>query len=220
MKDYPILFNDEMVRAILDGRKTQTRRPVKLLDPSCTYSVVDDSEDEIYWPYDSDEAGVWHRQVGPFGGPGDRLWVRECCRYWDNSQPSQDSTWEASVRYRANNGLRNVTAMIEDCPEDIQLYEPSRWWPSIYMPKWACRTFLPVIDVRVERIQDITRDDALAEGVDLSRDLFPTVNSPDKALKLFPALWDAIYATKGLGWDDNPWVWVCSFRGDSEVITS
>jgi len=80
------------------------------------------------------------------------------------------------------------------------------------MPRWASRITLEVMDVRAERVQEINRDDALAEGVDLSMELFPHMNAPDKALARFPALWDSINAKRGCSFDVNPWVWVIDFK--------
>jgi len=145
MKEYPLLFNDEMVRAVLDGRKTQTRRAVKL--QLKTPAVI----------------------RSPFGGPGDRLWVREC---FTESEP---------LFYRATT-------------PDLEC----KWKPSIHMPRWASRITLEVTDVRAEQIQDITEADAVAEGFERREH--------------FIQAWDAIYASKQFGWDDNPWAWVGTFR--------
>jgi hypothetical protein len=113
-------------------------------------------------------------------------------------------------------GRRNGAAYRADMKdaesERCRLELGYKWRPSIYMPRWASRITLIITNVRVQRVQEITRDDALAEGVDLSRELFPTMNAPDKALRLFPRLWDSINAKRGFGWDTNPWVWAITFQ--------
>lgn len=160
MKERPILFSGPMVRAILDGRKTQTRRVVKPRQ-----GMLDD----------------WTGLPCPYGKPGDRLWVRETCYF---EQP------HGEVIYRADPGSEKALD-----PEFTGL----RWRPSIHMPRWASRITLEIVNVRVERLQDIRVDDARAEGV--------TAKWPVHG---FRNLWQSI---NGFGsWDANPWVWVVEFR--------
>lgn len=188
VKERPILFSGEMVRAILDGRKTQTRRVCKhqwegstLLGPEYYEPVVIGSDGqerpgrEIYGAYDLD---------GEFGckcpyRPGMELWVRETWR------PSQV---EGKAWYAATCGNESH----------------ERWKPSIYMPRWASRIQLRVTDVRVERVQEISEMDALAEGIELDGNETP--------FSQFVSLWDSINASRGFGWVVNPWVWVVEFN--------
>ena len=141
MKERPILFSGPMVRAILDGRKTQTRRPVKMpksVNPVALGSMMQRAS-----------------ELGPlpgsaFGEPGDRLWVRET---FDLDQPAfPDESDKSRVLYRADH--------------DPQHWGYFRWRPSIHMPRWASRIDLEVVSVRVERLQSISEDDARAEGVE------------------------------------------------------
>lgn len=185
MNEKPILFSGPMVRAILDGRKTMTRRVVKL--PPDAVSVTVDPGGTIFGPGPYIKAGNpdgydYPRIHCPYD-PGDRLWVREtwCCY----------TPMLRNPRYKADG--HNDAGWT--------------WKPSIHMPRWASRITLEVTDVRVERVQEITDDDAKAEGC-------PTVGWYDgpRPKLWFSHLWDSINAARGYGWDVNPWVWVVSFR--------
>ena len=172
MKERPILFNGEMVRATLDGRKTQTRRAIK---PQPGFQGNTPIEC-IHCPY---------------GDPGDRLWVRET---W--AKGPQNHGW-GEVIYKATFG-----AMMKPVCEGF-----TKWKSPRFMPRKYSRITLEVTGVRVERLQDITHRDALAEGV--SYDVSKSDGAP---LKRFQVLWDSNNAKGGFGWDDNPWVWVIEFK--------
>lgn len=205
MKERPILFNGEMVRAILAGKKTQTRRVVDLRNsdidskffaaadfgkawadpsfPNDQYLHVPAKED-----YD-DFDGETHR-VRCKTQSGDRLWVRETFR----GLPKYDDTFV----YRAD-----WTAEAEEYYPEI-----TPWTPSIHMPRWASRLTLEVTAVRVERLQDISEADAMVEG-------FPDPDGlnreyGDRARYWFQHLWRSIYGDAS--WDANPWVWVYEFK--------
>lgn len=140
VRERPILFSGPMVRAILEGRKTQTRRVLKNPDDGVSTTIEDGS------PLYCDDGGFWHPRPCPYGQPGDRLWVREA------HQLSPDGPiYRATAREHGT-------------------YEPGGagpWRPSIHMPRWASRITLEITDVRVERVQEITEDDAIAEGVEV-----------------------------------------------------
>ena len=183
MKERPILFTGEMVRAILDGRKTQTRRVVK--------DVV---EGPGGWP--SFTKGRHHgNMVKPkyctYGQHGDLLYVREAFIH----QPAEYLP-EASCSIPF---VEEHTVYRADVPGDSA---GAGWSPSIHMPKRLCRLWLRVKSVRVERVQDISIDDAFAEGV-------RCIN--DRERIEFRKLWDSINAKRGFGWDVNPWTWVIEF---------
>ncbi len=192
-----MLFSGPMVRAILDGRKTMTRRVVKQRD-------LDAMEGKMLADY---EAHNWCT----YGRIGDRLWVRETWR------PAYDADLFCCVEYRADAAKIKppMGALTEDqghrfaddCPDDSGLH--MHWRPSIFMPRWASRITLEVTAVRVERVQDITTEDATAEGVCEFNDC----HAPMLHVSLFGELWDSINGKrKGCAWADNPWVWVVSFR--------
>jgi len=197
MKERPIIFNDEMVRAILEGRKTQTRRIMK---PQMEFRNVDDLFHS--WTYRlKNEVRLLYPNAKeiilaecPFGQPGDRLWVREC---WAPvySNPK-------SAIYRAD-GERQSGA----CCGCV-------WKPSIHMPRWASRTTLQVTGVRVERLQDIREEDARLEGAYWSNgapdEYGNRTEHPVDARDEFAALWESIYGD--YSWAANPWVWVVEFR--------
>jgi len=203
----PILFSAPMVNAILEGRKTQTRRVVKNLD----YIQDWDENDPTYGPFFEDEYGDSRKtvEVCPYGEVGDRLWVRETWGAhlaWDNEKPSviECPMGSASIWYAAD-GRK---------PAHI-----GKTRPSIFMPQWASRIALEITDVRVERVQDINAGDVEAEGIDVVSKL-PLFVKPDVdhermanfiASGLFQKLWDSINSTSH-PWDSNPWVWVVEFK--------
>lgn len=181
IKERPILFSAPMVRAILAGTKTQTRRVIKPHPQMVT--------DHRMAPWEGDPAVLMELLAStgrrcPYGQPGDRLWVREA---WADC--------DKLVRYYAD--------------EDVHPLRRKR--PSIHMPRWASRITLEVTGVRVERLQDISEADALAEGVNVHPDHHgkprTSIYSPVQAYR---DLWESI---NGPGsWDANPWVWVVAFE--------
>lgn len=190
-----------MVRAILEGRKTMTRRVVT--HPAArhwTDGRFPGADKPIFLAMAGGQGGHQGNWIAcPYGQPGDRLWVRETWATW----PSMDATkpsriYQQPVHYAAT------------FDESKILYPPSmskKWRPSIFMPRWASRITLEVTGVKVERVQDISKADAISEGVDLAEEgslIGPRFN--------FMNLWDSINAKRGFGWDVNPWVWVISFR--------
>ncbi len=204
MKERPILFNGDMVRSILAGQKTQTRRPVKPQPASgCIYSI-NGAHDALHLS----DAGCPVRYIQPtgrikdhllpcpFGQPGDRLWVRETfCKYY----PSE--TWpEPKALYRAD----GITLCATDSEGKKQ-----RWTPSIHMPRPLSRITLEITDVRVERVQDINEEEAWAEGIEALDGRFVSM---EDARCIYAHLWDTLYAARGLGWGVNPWVWVVTFK--------
>lgn len=185
MKERPILFKGEMVNAILDGRKTQTRRVIKP-QPNCVH-------DNHRW--------VWLKEKWvdcPYGQPGDRLWVRETfCDLGAGTIPGR-------ILYRASfNDL------------DLEMFHQSGhgspiWHPSIFMPRWASRITLEIVNVRVERVQDISIADCVAEGIKDSNDLKYLAGSGIEKTE-YCLLWDKING-KTYPWQSNPWVWVIEFK--------
>jgi hypothetical protein len=148
MKEQPILFKAETVRAILEGRKTQTRRIIK---SQSTTSEIYQRPDEL-WIYTINGVGVGLPFKCPYGQIGDRLWVRET---WAPSYHGEDCI------YRAD-------------PDDEIFKFTGKWKPSIFMPRWASRINLEITNVRAERLQDITEEAAQAEGCE-SRDSFKSI---------------------------------------------
>lgn len=194
MKERPILFSGDMVRAILDGRKTQTRRVVKPQPKNKIYHLE---------PFGgiTFNPGMWTDNEmfyqSKYGISGDRLWVREAWRVARiyNDRPPRDVPSGASIWYESEG----------DAP---YYFDDGRYRHARFMPRWASRILLEITDVRVERVQEITRADAIAEGCVQRHDnggwFSPEVE--------FVELWDSINAAIGFGWDANPWVWVISFR--------
>lgn len=197
MKERPILFNGDMVRAILGGRKTQTRRAVKTWKDGRLPNFVTGAREGAC----------------PYGQPGDRLWVRES---WSGEH------WLSNVKPSERLGVANQHRLASFPPEtwywadgspDDGDWEKPR--PSIHMPRWASRITLEITDVRVERLQDISEDDAKAEGVEPKLDGYKCYDI-DKmgfyscAISSFDSLWSSINGPDN--WDANPWVWVVEFK--------
>ncbi len=216
-----MIFNAEMVRALLDGRKTQTRRPIKW--KQTRFTEIGEREDGSKWPWSEDAehaCDFWH--PCPFGAVGDRIWVRE--------------TWGVVSHAFSDDGLmidwvpdRPATA-IHEMPfgngyysgyaiyaadgdftwGDDDGYEDGRscWKPYIHMPRAASRILLEITNVRVERLRSMSQDDARAEGV-------IAASGPMEAGLAFRELWDSIYGEES--WKANPWVWVIKFKRIEEL---
>lgn len=218
MTERGMIFNGEMVRAILDGRKTQTRREVKLnLDIASLATTYDWAtslaanhyqgltEEQIQQKAES-LRGVIHPVIlgngqmvsiiCPHGKPGDRIWVRET---WNK--------YGGLLTYRADHDW------IDDMRKETVC--TAKWVPSIHMPRWASRILLEITDVRVERLNAISQEDAQAEGMELTG-WRPTYSDPDSGGEVwtpydnFAQLWESIYGEES--WKANGWVWVISFK--------
>ncbi len=212
MRQRGILFSGPMVRAILDGKKTQTRRVVRptgvVIGPEPIEYVAGSQRGDV-----GDHRTIWWPDTGPtrrspYGQPGDLLYVRETFQVgyqvadetliggdtYSLIRPTSDATAEATRRvfYRA------------DYPDGSG---PPKWRPSIFMPKALSRLWLRVTDVRVERVQDISEEDALAEGVE---ECFTVYDGYGR--QRFRDLWNRINRSRGYAWESNPWVWVVSFE--------
>lgn len=204
MAEKPILFNTEMVRAILDGRKTQTRRLVKPSHRGAAgFNVCfRKSTGEFTGVYDwNDEESMYEDRTPAPCQPGDVLWVRET---WQRLSDFGERRYEYRADYEDNEPLRLDGRYIT-------------WRPSIHMPKEAARLYLKVKDVRIERLQEISEDDALAEGADAGEYLDEQGNLMDVYYphEDFAHIWDSVIKNADLpiyGWDANPWVWVIEFE--------
>lgn len=260
MKERPILFSGPMVRAIIEGRKTQTRRAVKL-GKNCTFGATGNGR---FHDYDWDRAEVrnhsllelisggetkipllhvpfcnkadgWEDdpaddtvdRLRPIWEPGDLLWVRETwasirLEYNFEVTYALDAIIDLNGSKPGPGGHGYSDAGVGPVKEKIVYradgdpYESAeergfKWRPSIHMPRWASRLTLEVVSVRVERLQDISIEDAIAEGV------FQDFDPPDghgfrsEARNLYRELWDSL-AKLGEKWADNPWVWVIEFK--------
>lgn len=222
----PILFNKqistEMVRAILDGRKTCTRRVIKPQpDEKHTYPlgfVTDSTEKKEVgcFGFAANEYGVSIQYVKPpyRYAPGDILYVRETfawCPCWDcglDIEPGRCSNATAKIYKEGEYGCYMYRASCED----NEYPSADTWHPSIHMPKEAARIWLKVTDVRVERLQDITSEQISREGVEVE---YPHVLNGEEKRYAFSTLWNSTIKKSDLdryGWDANPWVWVIEFE--------
>ncbi|EHW1391124.1 hypothetical protein K1J91_004632 [Salmonella enterica] len=196
MNERGMIFNAEMVRAILDGRKTQTRRPVKfpLIDKNMGCELAGN---EL-----AGELAAHNYWNSPYGKPGDRIWVRETFRVHSRATDVATLVYRASVRNSWTEQTHRVPIAVCDKPAT-----PEKWTPSIHMPRWASRILLEITDVRVERLRDLSEEDAKSEGIT------PPAGGvlPGWEYRInFRDLWMDIYGTDS--WEANPWVWVIEFK--------
>lgn len=197
MVERPILFNAEMVCAILDGRKSQTRRVIKP-QPAEWYWI--DSRVTMKWGNTIYNPNLGEPRIKmlchcPYGVPGDWLWVRE--------------TWLRCLDCGAINYHATTGSACQACDSE----NIGRKKPSIHMPRWMSRIMLEIKTVRVERVQEISCLDIEAEGIPYhpNPQQLSYRNDNYQRLRDFRYVWDCLNATSGYGWDVNPWVWVVEF---------
>lgn len=248
MRERPIIFNAEMVRAVLDGRKTQTRRMLtahhlKMIDAAASAGECHPLESGRQHA----NSQSYYREWCPFGAVGDRLWVREtfatlgnedgCAIDWNDNLikeggPNAARIYRASCEQKPGNyGLWSIPDDAPWKPHTKNMQYEGTWVPSIHMPRWASRTTLEITGVRVERLNDISEDDAKAEGLaEITKDgsLFK-FGIPDRdgypgtddrgwpwhewernPISAYSKLWKSIYGADS--WQANPWVWVIEFK--------
>jgi hypothetical protein len=220
-----ILFSAPMVRAILAGKKTQTRRVV-IPQPAagCRFEMNGAGTHALHLgpPLTADSPAFCcvpvgpkyldHRLACPYGADGDRLWVRETWQAWRQINVEYDE-WEVETDVEL---MRNATLEYRATSDSL-----GPWRPSIFLPRWASRITLEITEVRVQRLQDISEDDALAEGcsghdpdpVDQGGAIYAWKgrSSAPCPRAHFLALWDGING-KRAPWASNPWVWAITFR--------
>lgn len=205
IKERPILFSAPMVRAILDGRKTVTRRPVKV-QPRSRADIGSYGKGQ---PFIRNPDVTKRNPECPFGKPGERLWVRETW-YCDHNEVMCGPYLkpdDLDVSEARDDGTLVYAA------DGLTPYEADQpvWKPSIHMPRWACRILLEITDVRFERLQDISRSDIRAEGLQCPPELASDDVSPNYR-DWYPAAWRELWESTGGDWDANPWVWVVEFK--------
>lgn len=222
VKERPILFKPEMVQAILEGRKTQTRRVIKNVKGNC----IPFGKKMVSHVLDAVE-----RDLCPYGKVGDRLWVRENFKVVETSSGGtsneaqcygEDDYFSAVVQYTdgtekfCDDLYIDTEDNINQPEQAVRFSKKSGWCPNIFMPRWACRLELEITNIRVERLQDISEGDAISEGVekifgeehysvwkDYTEDRL--ILSP---IESFKSIWNST----GGKWKENPWVWVIDFK--------
>ena len=242
MKERGMIFNSEMVRAILDGRKTQTRRIMKVQPESNQLGlllITDSTKHSDIGKYHWAESNATGNHVrsklfsSPFGAVGERIWVREtwatlgnedgCYVDWEDNLCKGDERSAARI-YRASCEQRPGDYGLWSIPDDAYWKPHTKehkfegaWRPSIHMPRWASRILLEITDVRVERLNAISEEDARAEGIIDGGCLncgepepCGCANPEPDATDAFAYLWHSIYGQEN--WNANPWVWVIEFK--------
>lgn len=211
MKKRPISFAGPMVRAILDGRKTQTRRLVKPQPPN-HFEAPHRLNDGRWVATDNQPPDILRNYPlqNPYGQPGDRLWVREAWRTGRSADGIPGSDLEGKgwpVFYEADCAI-NWTGATTGGPG---FTTPGRYRHDRFMPRWASRITLEITDVRVERLQEISEQDARAEGVDdLTSPAALAAGWCVKPRRAFRRIWESIHGSDS--WDSNPWVWAITFE--------
>ncbi len=240
MKERPILFSGPMVRALLEGRKTQTRRMVKQLLNFPAITEFGKSDTPGYdWIF-RNKRMLWNDlrhdellKCCPKGQVGDRLWVRENFRIV-GGEPGHDNGVDqggnhdfsegfAAVEFQAGGQQVFYELTDEDDQQVERLSRGMNWQPSIHMPRWASRIQLEITEVRVQRLDEITHNDAADEGISCvthksglrnNLNLVTHVELPANGyVGVFKKLWDSINGKRpGATWLDNPWVWAITFK--------
>lgn len=231
-RERPILMAGEMVRAILDGRKTETRRVVKPQPPKEIADKIDywidtgflygfgkiaqGTDGSQLWPY---SPGLACKSIrNPYGEVGGRLLVREAFRIgtYRGSSPCGREDYECVVFKADGEGREILTGSEEDdaprwLGKKVSPHKQSRpiWKPSIHMPRWASRITLEITDIRIDRLKLITEAAARAEGI---RSPLTPVSDDRRCRNSFRLLWDSINSESGYGWEENPWIWVVQFK--------
>lgn len=194
IKATPILFSAPMIRALLEGRKTQTRRPVK----GTALDWLDAAG------FDPAFVAAPENGLCPYGSPGDLLWCRETWQGFIQTSYEYDEWREAEASDIADSSHLEVEYR---ATSDSQ---PSRWRPSIHMPRWASRLTLELTGVRVERLSGISEVDAFAEGVRNCGYEQMEQHEPGEGKALYQSLWESLHGEGS--WATNPWLWALEFR--------
>ncbi len=212
VKERPILFSGPMVRAILEGRKTQTRRIVKdlVFDPEHDLPCMITEDGPLAFPERFYDGSI----KCPHGSIGERLWVRESftpCEGPGHHCKISDATYVCyrdGAQKHVSSG--EITPWRLPNPPDWSKQKSNPFSPSIHMPRWASRIDLEIVGLRVERLNQISPDDAVSEGIESFAAEHKLTGYWTTA---FSRLWSTIHAADGPnGWDANPWVWVVEFR--------
>lgn len=201
VRERPIIFSGPMVRAILEGRKSQTRRVLKPQPNMGPDGKMVHLGGDAWAELDGNMSGLWKLAC-----PGDRLWVRET---WAPVSP--DENWrpikECNIEYRADDPNAKRAGGWDEAPYDA---EAIRWRSPIHMPRWASRITLDVTEVRVQRLQDISCMDAMREGVTIPAHIPQDGADLDWARRGFRELWQSLHSPGS--WDANPWVAAITFK--------
>ena len=224
MKEHPILFSAPMIKAILAGQKTVTRRVCKV------QPIEDDGLWNVFYPWGEGGHGIYKTESemrdefdrlmfahNPYGTVGDRLWVRETWR-----TDTREGDCCSGIRFRADDAFVEIKNSREGADLWVEAHDNGKhgvdWRPSIFMRPWMCRIRLEITDVRIEQLQSITEEQAKAEGaahrISPGGDLagaFDGIDTPIGYRNHFRDLWDGINGKKA-PWKDNPWVWVVAFK--------
>lgn len=225
VKERPILYNADNVKAILNGQKEQTRRVIKkprwlkVSEVDFSRLWIDTSVpnwEYVHIPVKRLDEPDWDdnrscREFCPYGLIGDRLWVREAFWIEHDADGDDNGVFDVGIDLKEDSWARVWYCATDPEPRDKSLYYSKH--PSIHMPYWAHRIMLEITGVRVERLRDISISDVEAEGVRINPLEYPDKRyKPEDCIARFADIWDSIHSHDGYDWRSNPWVWVISFK--------
>jgi hypothetical protein len=213
IKEQGLLFSTPMMLALVNGTKSMTRRSIKPAPPVWASHVRVVGPDQFCWTDSAEATDHWPEKPMAcfYGRPGDLLWARETWR-------CEIKAGQVVIHYQADNATRAIDLTVLDEHELVQVRrwagKKTGWNPSIHMPRWASRVTLEITAVRPERLQEISEEDAIAEGVggDFGNytSFQPDIPSFAYAKNSYRSLWESL-AGPG-SWNANPWLWVIEFR--------
>ncbi|WP_312141363.1 hypothetical protein [Pantoea septica] len=207
MRERPILLNADMVRAVLNGSKTQTRRIMRE-QPEVIPKEDEHGKPGFWIPFNVGKTMVRNDDMYiacPFGAVGDRLWVRETFRVHSRATDVATLVYKASARQSWTEQTHRVPVSVCNKPAVIE-----KWTPSIHMPRWASRITLEITGVHVERLNSMTEQDAIAEGCSGGHGSIPGYMYSATPHEHFHHVWESIYGADS--WQANPFVWVIEFK--------
>ena len=205
MKSRPIIYSGDMIRAILEGRKTQTRRTrgldkINANPDAWQFMGIDDAGEYVFWnpTYYDEHNGLSIGIKCPYGQVGDQLWVRETFTLTQFNKP----VYRADAKDK--DGLRWDSIEPNDPQKEVL------WRSPRFMFRWASRITTENTKIRVERVQDITTNDLIAEGIEPPLAQYDSGSMP--RIIIFEKLWDSLNAKRGYSWEFNPCIWVIEFK--------
>lgn len=217
MKDHPIIFTGQNALLVRDGHKTQTRRTLKPQPKLVTFAKP--SGWEKWWEWKgqklcSNSAQTWLMNQCPYGSVGGRLWVREAWQIWQGFYDDYSGGWDSDEwRRKLPESLEELKRYHGYIEYRADGEDDGPWRSPLHLPRWASRTLLEVTGVRVESLQDITEDDAKAEGIKpFPRDSEGDCWTDGKYRTAFEYAWNEMHGWSPNSWETNPWVWVVEFK--------
>lgn len=221
MKERPIIMSAESILALLDKRKSQTRRVINPQPPEDNFGVgtsfFSPDPDEWEYRFRTEQGPAMKMFKCPYGAPGDRLWVKETWKFLSvGPRHFYGDPFSCLWQYKADDRTCHGPVLKDKLPKQ---FSGNKWRSPLFMFRWASRITLEILNVRVERLGDIDNEGALAEGVDFAGYVETVLllgehgqPAMSKVIFDFAKVWNSINEKRGYPWSSNPWVWVLEFR--------